>query len=204
MKTIRAKRVALPNGDFIFPLHYKEKPALDLQDLDYQPEEDDEDDPPDGDDQDGDGPAPDQPHIREDEPAEVPDPPSGAPELEAEMREMKPEELASLKAEPIEQKGKEKKERELTLFELYYDPSVNPYMFPDGKPVPKGYVYDGVRSVREKKGSKRVPGFPTDLWQNLSHKQRKKAWSDYQQELEVLTSLRARFWPRSCWQNRRR
>ena len=100
------------------------------------------------------------------------------------MREMKPEELASLKAEPIEKKGKEKKEREPTLFELFYDPSVNPYMFPDGKPVPKGYVYDGVRLVREKKGSKRVPGFPTDLWQNLSHKQRKKAWSDYQQELE--------------------
>ena len=70
------------------------------------------------------------------------------------------------------------------MFELYYDPSVNPYMFPDGKPVPKGYVYDGVRLAREKNGSKRVPGFPTDLWQNLSHKQRKKAWSDYQQEPE--------------------
>ena len=72
---------------------------------------------------------------------------------------MKPEELASLKAEPVEKKGKEKKEKEPTLFELYYDPSVNPYMFPGGKPVPKGYVYDGVRLVREKKGSKRVPGF---------------------------------------------
>ena len=57
-------------------------------------------------------------------------------------------------------------------------------MFPDGKPVPKGCVYDGVRLVKERKGSKRVPGFPTDLWQNLSHKQRKKAWDDYQQELE--------------------
>ena len=66
---------------------------------------------------------------------------------------------------------------------MNYDPSVNPYMFPDGKPVPKGYVYDGVRLVREKKGSKRDPGFPTDLWQNLSHKQRKKAWNDYQQDL---------------------
>ena len=184
LKTIRTKRVALPNGDFIFPLHYKEKPVLDLQELDYQPEEDDEDDPPDGDDQDGDDPGPDQSDIREEEPADVPGSPSGAPELEAEVSEMKPEELASLKAEPMEKKGKEKKEREPTLFELYYDPSVNPYMLPDGKPVPKGYVYDGVRLVREKKGSKRVPGFPTDLWQNLSHKQRKKAWNDYQQELE--------------------
>ena len=118
LKTIRIKRVALPNGDFTFPLHYKEKPVLDLQDLDYQPEEDDEDDPPDGDDQDGDGPGPDQPDIHEDELAEVPDPPPGAPEAEAEIREMKPEELASLKTEPIEKKGKEKKEREPTLFEL--------------------------------------------------------------------------------------
>ena len=67
LKTIRTKRVALPNGDFIFPLHYKEKPVLDLQDLDYQPEEDDEDDPPDGDDQDDDDPGPEEPTIREDE-----------------------------------------------------------------------------------------------------------------------------------------
>ena len=44
LKTIRTKRVALPTGDFIFPLHCKEKPILDLQDLDYQPEEDDDDD----------------------------------------------------------------------------------------------------------------------------------------------------------------
>ena len=145
LKTIRTKRVALPDGDSIFPLHYKEKPALDLQDLDCQPEEADEDDPPDGDDQDGDDPGPEEPPIREDEPVEVPDPPSGVPELEAETREMKPEELASFKAEPIEKKGKEKKEKEPTLFELYYDPSVNPYMFPDGKPIPKGHVYDGVR-----------------------------------------------------------
>ena len=73
------------------------------------------------------------------------------------------EEPASVEAEPPEKKGKEKKEREPTLFELYYDPSVNPYMFPDGKPVPKGYVYDGVRLVKERKGSKessRVPNRP--------------------------------------------
>ena len=57
LKTIRTKRVALPNGDFIFPLHFKEKPILDLQDLDYQPEGDDEDDDDDAP-QDGDPPDP--------------------------------------------------------------------------------------------------------------------------------------------------
>ena len=167
LKTIRTKRVALPDGDFIFPLHFKEKPILDLQDLDYQPEADDDDD-------DDDAPQDDGP----------PDPRSGAPEGEADVPEIAVEEPASVEAEPPKEKGKEKKEREPTLFELYYDPSVNPHMFPDGKPVPKGYVYDGVRLVKERKGSKRVPGFPTDLWQNLSHKQRKKAWDDYQSELE--------------------
>ena len=92
---------------------------------------------------------------------------------------MKPEEIASLKAEPMEKKGKKKRKKRN---QRCLNP-INPYVFPDGKPVPKGYVYDGVRLVREKKGSKGVLGLPNDLWQNLSHKQRKKAWNDYQQEL---------------------
>ena len=64
LRTQRTKRVALPDGDFIFPLHSK-KPVLDLQGLEYQPEEDDEDDPPDGDDGDDD-PGSDKAPVRKD------------------------------------------------------------------------------------------------------------------------------------------
>ena len=110
LKTIRAKRVALPNGDFIFPLRYKDKPVLDLQDSDYQPEEDDEDNPPDGDDH-GDDPGPEEPPIREEEPAEVSDPPSWAPELEGETHEKKPEEIASSKASRWKRKAKKRNKR---------------------------------------------------------------------------------------------
>ena len=58
---------------------------------------------------------------------------------------------------------KDKKKEDYKRFELFYDDTVDPYKMPDGRPVPKGYVHDGVRLVRYRKGSKRVPGYPSDL-----------------------------------------
>ena len=55
---------------------------------------------------------------------------------------------------------------------------------PDGRPVPKGYVHDGARLVRYRKGSKRVPGYPSDLWGRLSQKERTRGWEEYQKKLE--------------------
>ena len=55
---------------------------------------------------------------------------------------------------------------------------------PDGRPVPKGYVHDGVRLVRYRKGSKRVPGYPSDLWGRLSQKERNRRREEYQKKLE--------------------
>ena len=55
---------------------------------------------------------------------------------------------------------------------------------PDGKPVPKGYVHDGVGLVRYSKWSKRVPGYPSDLWGRLSLKERNRRWEEYQKKME--------------------
>ena len=108
LKTIRTKRVALPTGDFIFPLHFKEKPILDLQDLDYQPEEND--------DEDDDAPQDDDP----------PDPRPGALEREEEVLEARPEGPASVDDEPTEKKVKEKKEREPTFVRTLLRPISKP------------------------------------------------------------------------------
>ena len=44
--------------------------------------------------------------------------------------------------------------------------------------------YDGVRLVRSRKGSKRVPGYPSDLWNRLSLKERNRRWEEYQKKME--------------------
>ena len=79
---------------------------------------------------------------------------------------------------------KEEKKKYFTWFELFYDETVDPYKMPDGRPVPKGYVHDGARLVRYRKGSKRVPGYPSDLWGRLSQKERTRRWEEYQKKLE--------------------
>ena len=46
--------------------------------------------------------------------------------------------------------------------------------YPDGTPVPAGYNWDGVRLVRNKKGSKRPPDVPSEFWHMYSAQQRKE------------------------------
>ena len=51
-------------------------------------------------------------------------------------------------------------------------PRHDPKTMPDGKKVPKGYNWDGVRLVRDKKGSKRPPDTPSEFWHMYSKAQR--------------------------------
>ena len=48
----------------------------------------------------------------------------------------------------------------------------DPFRFPDGRPVPQGYNWDGVRLVRNKKGSLRPPDTPSEFWYHYSQQQR--------------------------------
>ena len=48
----------------------------------------------------------------------------------------------------------------------------DPFRFPDGRPVPRGYNWDGVRLVRNKKGSLRPPDTPSEFWYHYSQQQR--------------------------------
>ena len=48
----------------------------------------------------------------------------------------------------------------------------DPFRFPDGRPVPRGYNWDGVRLVRNKKGSLRPPDTPSQFWYHYSQQQR--------------------------------
>ena len=46
----------------------------------------------------------------------------------------------------------------------------DPFRFPDGRPVPRGYNWDGVRLVRNKKGSLRPPDTPSEFWYHYSQR----------------------------------
>ena len=60
----------------------------------------------------------------------------------------------------------------------------DPYTMPDGKPVPEGYNWDGIRLVRNKKGSKRPPDTPREEWHNMSRNQREADIERYQAKLK--------------------
>ena len=205
VKLIRTKRIAIPDGDYLFPLNFKEKPEMpdiDWGSDDYSPENSDGDD-----DQDGDNP--DQPDARnqgrekmlaiEDKPKDEADASVNADAIDQggdKEREAKAvdDAIAQLEAEAEQarkesRKPKKGKDKEYSLFEMFYDPTVDPKRLPDGRKTPDGFVWDGMRLVRERKGSKRVPGFPSDLWTNLSPKQRKAEWERYQSELKKKESV---------------
>lgn len=62
------------------------------------------------------------------------------------------------------------------LFDVFIDYDLDPNVMPNGKPTPKGYVWDGMRLVRRKANSKRAPGYPSDLWTRLSPETRAVEW----------------------------
>ena len=153
LKVIRAKRVELIEGQFVFPLDPEQikhdestrVPQLDDQNINNAPPEtnDELDDAlqlmddylgPGGlDDEGGEGERP--PQGEADEPTQPPEP----------------------KKPPSDPTG---------LFDNT--------KYPDGTPVPAGYNWDGVRLVRNKKGSKRPPDVPSEFWHMYSAQQRKE------------------------------
>ena len=162
-------------------------------DCDYEPSSDEggpDDDDPDGDDGRGDGrqakvPRPHIEHAEEHPTSVEVEPPTEKGSTDDVLDALEDlgdgHEPSSSSSKPPE---KDKKKEDYTWFELFYDDTVDPYKMPDGRPVSKEYVHDGVRLVRYHKGSKRVPGYPSDLWGRLSQKERNRRWKEYQKKLE--------------------
>ena len=192
VKVIRTKRLELPDGPFVFPLSKDQQISVMDVDCDYDPSSDeggpDDDDQP-GDDDQGRGDP-----TKESQPPDVPvserptsvevEPPTekGSDDSLLEMFDDIGEghEPSSSSSKPPE---KDKKSKDYSWFDLFYDETVDPFKMPDGSPVPKGYVYDGSRLVRHRKNSRRVPGYPSDLWGRLSQKERNMRW-EYQKRLK--------------------
>ena len=194
VKVIRTKRLELPDGDFVFPLRKDQQISVMDVDCDFEPSSDEggpDDDDLDGDDGRGDGGKAKDPPPRdmpnEDHPASVEvEPPTEKGSVDDLMDVIEDlgeghEPSSSSSSKPPK---KDEKKKDYSWFDLFYDDTVDPYKMPDGKPVPKGYVHDGVRLVRHRKGSKRVPGYPSDLWGRLSLKERNRRWEEYQKKLE--------------------
>ena len=68
--------------------------------------------------------------------------------------------------------------------------SHDPHTMPDGKPVPEGYNWDGIRLVRNKKGSKRPPDTSSEEWHNMSRGQREADIERYQARLKRESAAR--------------
>ena len=194
VKVIRTKRLELPDGDFVFPLRKDQQISVMDVDCDFEPSSDEggpDDDDLDGDDGRGDGGKAKDPPPRdmpnEDHPASVEvEPPTERGSVNDLMDVIEDlgeghEPSSSSSSKPPK---KDEKKKDYSWFDLFYDDTVDPYKMPDGKPVPKGYVHDGVRLVRHRKGSKRVPGYPSDLWGRLSLKERNRRWEEYQKKME--------------------
>ena len=193
VKVIRTKRLELPDGDFVFPLRKDQQISVMDVDCDYEPTSDEGG--PDDDDQDGDDGRGDGGRVKDPPPRETPaddhptsvevEPPTERGSVEGLMDVIEDlgegHEPSSSSSKPPK---KDEKKKDYSWFDLFYDDKVDPYKMPDGKPVPKGYAHDGVRLVRYRKGSKRVPGYPSDLWNRLSLKERNRRWEEYQKKME--------------------
>ena len=59
----------------------------------------------------------------------------------------------------------------------------DPTMMPDGTPVPAGYNFDGIRLVRNKRGSQRPPDTSSEDWHMMSVGQREADRERYQAKL---------------------
>ena len=64
-------------------------------------------------------------------------------------------------------------------------PVHDPKIMPSGKPCPPGFNWDGVRLVRNKKGSKRPPDTPSEFWHMYSAKQREEDIARYKRKVEL-------------------
>ncbi|CAE7494367.1 GIP, partial [Symbiodinium sp. CCMP2456] len=68
--------------------------------------------------------------------------------------------------------------------------SHDPTMMPDGTPVPPGYNFDGIRLVRNKRGSQRPPDTSSEDWHMVSVAQREADKERYQAKLRREAAAR--------------
>ena len=208
LKVVRAKRVEIPHRDFTFPLADKEPskpPRLDDQDCYADgagPDDDGDDGPPGGDDPgDDDGSDPK---------GDPPSPPSGEADDDGEaVDRSRPGERSTVdgmsfgdlfgdrdddedeglvpssgsrnkvaadpKPRPEPSRPPEGAESEL----------FDPLRFPDGRPVPQGFNWDGVRLVRKEKRSKRPPDTPSEFWCNYSKQERGNGIARWERKIQL-------------------
>ena len=61
-------------------------------------------------------------------------------------------------------------------------------MTPDGRPIPEGHHWDGVRIVKTYKGSKRPKHIPSDYWVMLDPKSRKQIIREEEEKAKASSS----------------
>ena len=153
LKVIRAKRVELIEGQFVFPLDPEQikhdeathVPQLDDQNINNASPE-------------ADGELDDALQLMDDY--------LGPGGLDDEGGEGERPPKGEADEAPQPSKPKKPPSEPTDLFD--------PTRYPDGTPVPAGYNWDGVRLVRNKKGSKRPPDVPSEFWHMYSAQQRKE------------------------------
>ena len=153
LKVIRAKRVELIEGQFVFPLDPEQikhdeathVPQLDDQNINNASPE-------------ADGELDDALQLMDDY--------LGPGGLDDEGGEGERPPKGEADEAPQPSKPKKPPSEPTDLFD--------PTRYPDGTPVPAGYNWDGVRLVRNKKGSKRPPDVPSECWHMYSAQQRKE------------------------------
>ena len=196
LKVIRAKRMELPIGDVIFPLSESEvsvrrPPSLDdqncfvqdagckgFQPVDDAPESPDLDDIFDS----GIDLYEELAKMRKASSEVVPVPDGDEPPKDKDSKELSSDATSPAEAEATKPKPKEVAKPPPRP----HDPTV----MPDGTPVPKGYNFDGVRLVRNKKGSQRPPDTSSEDWHSMSAGQREADKERYQAKLRREAAAR--------------
>ena len=171
LQVLRRKRVELPPGKFVFPLFDDEahQPPLRLDDQDCYHHDDPVDPFEDL--------LNDYPRSSHDEAGQ-----GGSDEPEGQIRidgmfgdDDEKEEL--IPARP------ESRPLEAVDPTMHGEPSSSsrgptvphdPTRMPDGEPVPLGFNWDGVRLVRNRRGSRRSTDTPAELWPRMSANQRRE------------------------------
>ena len=153
LKVIRAKRVELLEGQFAFPL---EPEQVKLAESTHIPKLDDQNIH--GALHDGSADLEDVQQLSGDHFG-----PGGIDDDEGEGERPPEGEAAEASRPPV---PKEPSSDSAGLFD--------PTKYPDGTPVPAGYNWDGIRLVRNKKGSKRPLDVPSEFWHMYSAQQPKE------------------------------
>ena len=185
---LRSKRMELLPGDFTFPMRSGQlalqeslrKPALSDQDCSWDRTESTQPRAPSGETPGGSSPSPGAPNLDDSDLKERLS--EYLDQVAKENEDYVPEDVGaeedwlgrdipeSSKAATTEPKASS------TL------PRHDPKTMPDGRKVPKGYNWDGVRLVRDKKGSKRPPDTPSEFWHMYSKAQREADIERYERK----------------------